>query len=142
MRSILSCFAVMLLATAVMHLMGLLDDRKAMGPYSKLVVQLGTTTVLVLCLRELRVLHETPAQREDLARENGVAHARAWPDHRARTIEQVRAHLAAEHRLWTHDVFVRDEASREETARREIEDERARILDHGILHVLDVERRQ
>src|SRR5437763_9172403 len=46
----------MLLAAAVMHLMGLIDDRKALGPYSKLVVQLGTITVLVLSLRELRVL--------------------------------------------------------------------------------------
>jgi UDP-GlcNAc:undecaprenyl-phosphate GlcNAc-1-phosphate transferase len=46
----------MLLAAAVMHLMGLLDDRKAMGPYSKLIVQLGTTTALVLFLPELRIL--------------------------------------------------------------------------------------
>ena len=46
----------MLLAAAIMHLMGLMDDRKAMGPYSKLVVQLGTTTVLVLLLPELRIL--------------------------------------------------------------------------------------
>ncbi|HXE53813.1 MAG TPA: MraY family glycosyltransferase [Tepidisphaeraceae bacterium] len=46
----------MLLAGAVMHLMGLIDDRKALGPYSKLVVQLGTITVLVLCLPELRIL--------------------------------------------------------------------------------------
>jgi len=36
--------------------MGLIDDRKALGPYSKLVVQLGTITVLVLCLPELRIL--------------------------------------------------------------------------------------
>jgi len=46
----------MLLAASVMHLMGLIDDRRALGPYSKLVVQLGTITVLVLCLPELRVL--------------------------------------------------------------------------------------
>lgn len=46
----------MLLAAAVMHLMGLMDDRKAMGPYSKLIVQLGTTTALVLFLPELRIL--------------------------------------------------------------------------------------
>lgn len=46
----------MLLAAAVMHLMGLMDDRKAMGPYSKLIVQLATVTVLVLLLPELRIL--------------------------------------------------------------------------------------
>jgi UDP-GlcNAc:undecaprenyl-phosphate GlcNAc-1-phosphate transferase len=46
----------LLLAALVMHVMGLLDDRKAMGPYSKLLVQLGTITALVLALPELRVL--------------------------------------------------------------------------------------
>lgn len=46
----------MLLAAAVMHLMGLMDDRKAMGPYSKLVVQLGTTAALVIFLPELRIM--------------------------------------------------------------------------------------
>jgi len=46
----------MLLASAAMHVMGLLDDRKAMGPYSKLTVQLGTITALVLSVPELRIL--------------------------------------------------------------------------------------
>ena len=46
----------MLLAALVMHVMGLIDDRKALGPYSKLLVQLGTITALVLSLRELRIL--------------------------------------------------------------------------------------
>lgn len=46
----------MLLAALVMHVMGLIDDRKALGPYSKLVIQLGTITALVLNVRELRVL--------------------------------------------------------------------------------------
>jgi UDP-GlcNAc:undecaprenyl-phosphate/decaprenyl-phosphate GlcNAc-1-phosphate transferase len=48
--------AGMLLAAAVMHGMGLVDDRKALGPYSKLIVQLATITALVLCLPELRIL--------------------------------------------------------------------------------------
>jgi UDP-GlcNAc:undecaprenyl-phosphate GlcNAc-1-phosphate transferase len=46
----------MLLAAAVMHVMGLVDDRKALGPYSKLIVQLGTVAALVISLPELRVL--------------------------------------------------------------------------------------
>jgi len=46
----------LLLAALVMHVMGLIDDRKALGPYSKLLVQLGTVTALVLFLPELRVL--------------------------------------------------------------------------------------
>lgn len=46
----------MLLAALVMHVMGLLDDRKALGPYSKLLVQIGTITALVLSIRELRIL--------------------------------------------------------------------------------------
>lgn len=45
-----------LLAAAIMHGMGLIDDRKAMGPYSKLLVQLATVTGLVLWLPELRIL--------------------------------------------------------------------------------------
>lgn len=46
----------MLLAAAVMHIMGLVDDCKALGPYSKLIVQLGTVSALVACVPELRVL--------------------------------------------------------------------------------------
>lgn len=46
----------MLLAAAVMHVMGLIDDRRALGPYSKLIVQLATITALIVFLPELRVL--------------------------------------------------------------------------------------
>ena len=46
----------MLLAASVMHLMGLIDDRRALGPYFKLIVQLAAITALVLGVRELRVL--------------------------------------------------------------------------------------
>ena len=46
----------MLLAAAVMHVMGLIDDRRALGPYLKLFVQLGVVTALVLALPELRIL--------------------------------------------------------------------------------------
>jgi UDP-GlcNAc:undecaprenyl-phosphate GlcNAc-1-phosphate transferase len=48
--------AGMLLAALVMHVMGLFDDRKALGPYLKLFVQLGTVTALVLSIPELRIL--------------------------------------------------------------------------------------
>lgn len=41
---------------AVMHVMGLMDDRKALGPYSKLVTQLAVTTALVAAFPTLRVL--------------------------------------------------------------------------------------
>ena len=46
----------MLLAAAVMHLMGLIDDRRALGPYSKLLVQLAAVTALAASLKELRIL--------------------------------------------------------------------------------------
>ncbi len=46
----------MLLTTAAMHVMGLIDDRRALGPYSKLVCQLGITTALVLAWGDLRLL--------------------------------------------------------------------------------------
>jgi len=46
----------MLLAAFAMHVMGLIDDRKPLGPYSKLLVQLGTIAALVIGLRELRIL--------------------------------------------------------------------------------------
>ena len=36
------------LAILLMHLLGLRDDRKAMGPFSKLIIQLGITTMFVL----------------------------------------------------------------------------------------------
>jgi UDP-GlcNAc:undecaprenyl-phosphate/decaprenyl-phosphate GlcNAc-1-phosphate transferase len=43
-------------ACLALHLMGLWDDRKAMGPYSKLFVQLGVATALVLLNPSLRAL--------------------------------------------------------------------------------------
>lgn len=42
-------------ACAVLHIMGLLDDRKAMGPYIKLFIQLAVTFALVL-VGDLRAL--------------------------------------------------------------------------------------
>lgn len=44
------------LALLGMHLLGLRDDKKALGPYSKLIVQLGITAALVASFKELRVL--------------------------------------------------------------------------------------
>jgi UDP-GlcNAc:undecaprenyl-phosphate GlcNAc-1-phosphate transferase len=44
------------IAMSGMHVLGLIDDRKALGPYMKLVAQLGVTTALVASFRELRVL--------------------------------------------------------------------------------------
>jgi UDP-GlcNAc:undecaprenyl-phosphate GlcNAc-1-phosphate transferase len=48
----------LLLAGLGIHLLGLVDDRKALGPYSKLIVQLGVTTAMVagLNLRALTAL--------------------------------------------------------------------------------------
>lgn len=40
--------AGILAAMLVLHLMGLVDDKRALGPYSKLIVQLGVTTALVI----------------------------------------------------------------------------------------------
>src|SRR5688572_15465419 len=45
-----------LAATAVLHVMGLVDDRKALGPYSKLVVQLAVAAALVVSFKSLRIL--------------------------------------------------------------------------------------
>jgi UDP-GlcNAc:undecaprenyl-phosphate GlcNAc-1-phosphate transferase len=44
------------LAMAGMHLLGLWDDKKALGPYVKLVAQLSITALLVASFRELRIL--------------------------------------------------------------------------------------
>src|SRR5436190_13465544 len=44
------------LAMLGMHLLGLWDDRKALRPYLKLVIQLGITTALVASFKELRIL--------------------------------------------------------------------------------------
>lgn len=43
-----------MVAALVMHVLGLFDDRKALGPYLKLFVQLSVTTGLVLYVPELR----------------------------------------------------------------------------------------
>jgi UDP-GlcNAc:undecaprenyl-phosphate/decaprenyl-phosphate GlcNAc-1-phosphate transferase len=51
----------LLLAMAGMHLLGLFDDRKAMGPFVKLVVQLGITTALVVAMELLA--RQTPSLR-------------------------------------------------------------------------------
>ena len=40
----------LLLVMLVMHVMGLIDDRKAMGPYVKLIVQLAAVTGLILTM--------------------------------------------------------------------------------------------
>jgi UDP-GlcNAc:undecaprenyl-phosphate GlcNAc-1-phosphate transferase len=48
-----------LLAMLAMHLLGLVDDRKAMGPYSKLLIQLSVVALLVvLCDLRLRSLDD------------------------------------------------------------------------------------
>src|SRR5436309_8489793 len=46
----------LLAAMAVLHAIGLVDDRKALGPYSKLMVQLAVTTALVVSFKSLRIL--------------------------------------------------------------------------------------
>jgi UDP-GlcNAc:undecaprenyl-phosphate GlcNAc-1-phosphate transferase len=53
----------LLVALAIMHVMGLMDDRKAMGPYVKLVVQLVTAAYLVWSgdFRILTVLGDLPS---------------------------------------------------------------------------------
>lgn len=48
--------AGIMLAMLGMHLLGLWDDRKARGPYVKLVAQLAITTALVASFKELRIL--------------------------------------------------------------------------------------
>ena len=47
----------LLVGMLVLHIMGLLDDRKALGPYLKLAVQLGVTTALVVSFPSLRILN-------------------------------------------------------------------------------------
>jgi UDP-GlcNAc:undecaprenyl-phosphate/decaprenyl-phosphate GlcNAc-1-phosphate transferase len=55
-----------LLAAFAMHVLGLFDDRKAIGPYPKLIIQLSIVTLLVLAAN-LRILtfldHRLPAGR-------------------------------------------------------------------------------
>ena len=45
-----------MLAMTGMHVLGLLDDKAALGPYIKLLIQFGIITVLVIAFKELRVL--------------------------------------------------------------------------------------
>ncbi|HET6246788.1 MAG TPA: MraY family glycosyltransferase [Tepidisphaeraceae bacterium] len=46
----------MIAAALAMHLLGLMDDRKALGPYFKMIVQLTIIALLVVLNGELRVL--------------------------------------------------------------------------------------
>jgi UDP-GlcNAc:undecaprenyl-phosphate GlcNAc-1-phosphate transferase len=49
--------ALTLLGTMLaLHVMGLIDDRKALGPYLKLVIQLACAAVLVMNFQDVRVL--------------------------------------------------------------------------------------
>jgi UDP-GlcNAc:undecaprenyl-phosphate GlcNAc-1-phosphate transferase len=45
-----------LASTAALHVLGLFDDRKALGPYVKLVVQLLAAAAVVVPFRDMRVL--------------------------------------------------------------------------------------
>ena len=45
-----------LFAGALMHILGLFDDKKALGPMFKLIVQLAIITALVLIAKNLRIL--------------------------------------------------------------------------------------
>jgi UDP-GlcNAc:undecaprenyl-phosphate GlcNAc-1-phosphate transferase len=42
--------------TLVMHVMGLIDDRKALGPYLKLIIQLAAAAMLVILFKDVRAL--------------------------------------------------------------------------------------
>jgi UDP-GlcNAc:undecaprenyl-phosphate GlcNAc-1-phosphate transferase len=46
----------LLASVLVMHIMGLIDDRKALGPYVKLVIQLAAAALLVICFKDVRAL--------------------------------------------------------------------------------------
>jgi UDP-GlcNAc:undecaprenyl-phosphate GlcNAc-1-phosphate transferase len=49
--------AALLAAAFGMHVLGLVDDRKALGPYSKLIIQLSITAALVLAFSDhMRIL--------------------------------------------------------------------------------------
>ena len=39
-----------------LHILGLIDDRKALGPYVKLIVQLAAAAALVIPFRDVRIL--------------------------------------------------------------------------------------
>lgn len=45
-----------LAATLTLHAMGLLDDRRALGPFTKLLVQLSAAAALVVPFEEMRIL--------------------------------------------------------------------------------------
>jgi UDP-GlcNAc:undecaprenyl-phosphate GlcNAc-1-phosphate transferase len=47
---------VFLAAAFALHVLGLIDDRKALGPYVKLIVQLAAAAALVVPFRQMRVL--------------------------------------------------------------------------------------
>jgi UDP-GlcNAc:undecaprenyl-phosphate GlcNAc-1-phosphate transferase len=46
----------LLLAMLVMHVVGLIDDRKALGPYIKLIVQIVVTAALVISFKDIRAV--------------------------------------------------------------------------------------
>lgn len=51
----------LLAATFALHVMGLFDDKRALGPYSKLIIQLGVTAALVITMERLAA--DTPSLR-------------------------------------------------------------------------------
>jgi UDP-GlcNAc:undecaprenyl-phosphate GlcNAc-1-phosphate transferase len=52
----MSLIGTFLGAALALHIMGLIDDRRALGPYLKLVVQLAAAAALVIPFRQMRVL--------------------------------------------------------------------------------------
>jgi UDP-GlcNAc:undecaprenyl-phosphate GlcNAc-1-phosphate transferase len=48
--------ATLLGAMLIMHIMGLIDDRKALGPYVKLIVQLAVAALIVVPFKDVRAL--------------------------------------------------------------------------------------
>jgi len=46
----------LIVATAAMHILGLIDDRRALGPFLKLVVQLSIIAAFVIPFQEMRIL--------------------------------------------------------------------------------------
>jgi UDP-GlcNAc:undecaprenyl-phosphate/decaprenyl-phosphate GlcNAc-1-phosphate transferase len=46
----------LLLAMLVLHILGLIDDRQALGPYLKLLVQFAVTAALVIAFKDIRAL--------------------------------------------------------------------------------------
>jgi UDP-GlcNAc:undecaprenyl-phosphate GlcNAc-1-phosphate transferase len=52
-----------LVAMLAMHVLGLWDDRKALGPFIKLFIQLGVTTSLVVSMEMIAATTHTPSLR-------------------------------------------------------------------------------